>query len=199
MSTGGHTGPIPSWAGYLPSGILACRRNSDKQVAMLDRIAGSADRATRFGAQLRRLREAEGGLAALDALGDEEDRNALQALIDEARCHYADRPTRPWCSFAPSSWPAVSTQRCHWGITCVPATRSAGEGGRPGGGRGALAARGAAADGLAAAGRRGLRAGASGACGGRRRRRRRRGGRHPGRRARPAGRPAAGGGCQRAG
>ena len=61
------------------------RRNSDTQVALLDRIAGTAAQAARFGAQLRRLREAEGGLAALDALGDQDDRDALQALIDEAR------------------------------------------------------------------------------------------------------------------
>ncbi len=53
-------------------------------MALLDRIAGTSDRAARFGAQLLRLREAEGGLAALDALGDEDDRDALQALVDEA-------------------------------------------------------------------------------------------------------------------
>ena len=52
-------------------------------MALLDRIAGTAARAARFGVQLRRLREAEGGLAALDALGDAEDRDALQALVDE--------------------------------------------------------------------------------------------------------------------
>ncbi len=60
-------------------------RNSDTQVALLDRIAGTAAGAARFGARLRRLRDAEGGLAALDALGDQDDRDALQALVDEVR------------------------------------------------------------------------------------------------------------------
>ncbi len=62
---------------------MRMRRNSDTQVALLDCIAGTAAQAARFGAQLRRLRDAEGGLAALDALGDQDDRDALQALVDE--------------------------------------------------------------------------------------------------------------------
>lgn len=55
------------------------------QLALLDRIAGTAVEAAAFGGQLRRLRELEGQLAAIDALGDEDQRDAMQALVDEVK------------------------------------------------------------------------------------------------------------------
>lgn len=64
------------------------RRNSDVQLALLDRIAGTQAAAAEFGTRLRRLRELEAQLAAIDELGDEEERDALQALVDEVSlCH----------------------------------------------------------------------------------------------------------------
>lgn len=53
------------------------------QVALLDRIAGTQAAAAEFGGRLRRLRELDAQLAAIDALGDEHERDALQALVDE--------------------------------------------------------------------------------------------------------------------
>lgn len=64
-------------------GWLLGRRDSDTQVALLDRIAGTGAQAQRFGGRLRRLREAEAQLEALEALGDEDARDELQAFADE--------------------------------------------------------------------------------------------------------------------
>ena len=58
-------------------------RGSDTQIALLDRIAGTAGASARFGADLQALREVEAQLAAIDALGDEDERNAMQAMVDE--------------------------------------------------------------------------------------------------------------------
>lgn len=55
-------------------------------MALLDRIAGTSSQAQRFGDTLRRLREAEAKLDALEALGDEEARDELQAFADEVCC-----------------------------------------------------------------------------------------------------------------
>jgi hypothetical protein len=61
-------------------------RNSDMQLALLDRIAGTQAAAAEFGGQLRRLRELGAQLAAIEALGDEDKRDALQSLVDEVCC-----------------------------------------------------------------------------------------------------------------
>ena len=79
-------------------------RDPDTQLALLDRIAGTAAAAAAFGGQLRQLWELEAQLAAIDALGDEDERDALQALVDEVcgfpcLCpaeHEGDGPPFPW-------------------------------------------------------------------------------------------------------
>jgi hypothetical protein len=55
------------------------------QLALLDRIAGTAGAAERFGARLEALRRAHAQLAAIDALGSAAQRQQLQALADQAR------------------------------------------------------------------------------------------------------------------
>ena len=73
--------------------LLCCCRNSDTQVALLDQIAGTTAEASRFAAGLANLRAAEAQLTALDALGDEDARDELQALVDEVLlelCLFAD-------------------------------------------------------------------------------------------------------------
>ena len=77
-------------------GWLLGLRDSGTQVALLDRIAGTGAQAQRFGGALRRLREAEAQLEALEALGDEDARHELQAFADEvpSSAHSAPAPRR---------------------------------------------------------------------------------------------------------
>ncbi len=85
------------------------RRDAGTQVALLDRIAGAARGAARFGSGLRRLRGLEAEAAALDALGGAAQRGALQAMVDQARaraapCARLSRKRSPiGYGFAPSS------------------------------------------------------------------------------------------------
>lgn len=71
-------------AGQTPTPTCVCR-DSDTQLALLDRIAGTQAAAAEFGGRLRRLRELDAQLAAIDALGNEDERDALQNLVDEVR------------------------------------------------------------------------------------------------------------------
>ncbi len=64
-------------------------------MALLDRIAGAARGAARFGSGLRRLRGLEAEATALDALGGAAQRGALQAMVDQARARVAPRAPRP--------------------------------------------------------------------------------------------------------
>ena len=63
--------------------IRIWRRDSNTQLALLDRIAGTVGEAQLFGLCMRELREAEAQLALLEALGDEDARGELQALADQ--------------------------------------------------------------------------------------------------------------------
>ena len=50
---------------------------------MLDRIAGTSSQAAAFGASLHTLRQMEQQLADIASLGDEEERDELQQMIQE--------------------------------------------------------------------------------------------------------------------
>lgn len=80
-------------------GSLLRRRDSDTQVALLDRIAGTSSQAQRFGGTLRGLREAEAQMEALEALGDEDARDELQAFADEVRCRARHNATGGCCEY----------------------------------------------------------------------------------------------------
>ncbi|KAK9819715.1 hypothetical protein WJX72_001582 [[Myrmecia] bisecta] len=58
-------------------------RDSETQLALLDRIAGISGLTARFAQKLQQLRQAEAQLAAIEALGDEDERDAMQAMVDE--------------------------------------------------------------------------------------------------------------------
>ncbi len=50
---------------------------------MLDRIAGTTSQAAAFGASLQTLRQMEQQLADIASLGNEEERNEVQQMIQE--------------------------------------------------------------------------------------------------------------------
>lgn len=58
-------------------------RDAGRQLALLDRVAGTAGAAAALGASLQRLGEVGAQLRALAELGDEEERAAMQALVDQ--------------------------------------------------------------------------------------------------------------------
>ncbi|KAL0026315.1 hypothetical protein WJX77_010508 [Trebouxia sp. C0004] len=58
-------------------------RDSVTQVAMLDRIAGTTSQAAAFGASLHTLRQMEQQLADIASLGNEDERNEVQQMIQE--------------------------------------------------------------------------------------------------------------------
>ena len=61
------------------------RRNPDTQLALLDRLAGTSAAVGQYTEKLEQLRVAHAQLAAIDALGNEEQRERLQALVDQVR------------------------------------------------------------------------------------------------------------------
>ena len=58
-------------------------RDSATQLALLDRVAGTQAAAAKFGNQLQQAREVEEQLADIATLGDEEERDELQQMIEE--------------------------------------------------------------------------------------------------------------------
>lgn len=58
-------------------------RDSATQIAMLDRIAGTTSQAAAFGGSLHTLRQMEQQLADFASLGNEEERNEVQHMIQE--------------------------------------------------------------------------------------------------------------------
>ncbi|BDA41836.1 DNA repair protein RecN [Coccomyxa sp. Obi] len=60
-------------------------RDPDTQLALLDRIAGTGEAVARYGLKLEELRGLVQQLAAIDALGSEQQRDQLQALVDQVR------------------------------------------------------------------------------------------------------------------
>ncbi|CAL5219355.1 g1171 [Coccomyxa viridis] len=60
-------------------------RNPDTQLALLDRLAGTDAAVSQYSAKLEQLRVAHAQLAAIDALGDFQQRARLQALVDQVR------------------------------------------------------------------------------------------------------------------
>lgn len=68
----------------LQSPQIAVRcRNPDTQLALLDRLAGTDAAVAQYTEKLEQLRAAHAQLAAIDALGNEEQRERLQALVDQ--------------------------------------------------------------------------------------------------------------------
>lgn len=65
-------------------------RDPGTQLALLDRIGGTAPAAEAYGRRLEALRGAHSQLAALNALGSEAQRQQLQALVDQVCCRNAD-------------------------------------------------------------------------------------------------------------
>ena len=61
---------------------LACR-NPETQLALLDRLAGTEAAVAQYADKLEQLRGAHAQLAAIDALGSEEQRQRLQDLVDQ--------------------------------------------------------------------------------------------------------------------
>ena len=61
------------------------RRSPDTQLALLDRLAGTDAAVAQYTEKLEQLRTAHAQLAAIDALGSQEQRERLQALVDQAR------------------------------------------------------------------------------------------------------------------
>ena len=59
------------------------RRNPDTQLALLDRLAGTDAAVAQYTEKLEQLRAAHAQLAAIDALGSEEQRERLQALANQ--------------------------------------------------------------------------------------------------------------------
>lgn len=55
---------------------------------MLDRIAGTTSQAAAFGASLQTLRQMEQQLADFASLGNEEERNEVQQMIQEVTSSY---------------------------------------------------------------------------------------------------------------
>jgi len=64
---------------------LVRRRNPDTQLALLDRLAGTDAAVAQYTEKLELLRAAHAQLAAIDALGNEKQRERLQALLDQVR------------------------------------------------------------------------------------------------------------------
>lgn len=69
--------------GALPHCPCPPGRDGARQLAMLDQVAGTARLAGALAATLRTLGEARAQLAALAELGDEEEREAMQAMVDQ--------------------------------------------------------------------------------------------------------------------
>ena len=67
------------------TGALRCR-SPDTQLALLDRLAGTGAAVGQYVGRLEQLRAAHSQLAAVDALGSQEQRERLQALVDQVRC-----------------------------------------------------------------------------------------------------------------
>ena len=67
-------------------------RDSITQLALLDRVAGTQAAAAKFGNQLQQVREVEEQLADIATLGDEEERDELQQMIEEV-CHTSCQST----------------------------------------------------------------------------------------------------------
>ena len=61
---------------------LACR-NPETQLALLDRLAGTDAAVAQYAEKLEQLRGAHAQLAAIDALGSEEQRQRLQDLVNQ--------------------------------------------------------------------------------------------------------------------
>lgn len=64
--------------------LVRCR-NPDTQLALLDRLAGTDAAVAQYTEKLELLRAAHAQLAAIDALGNEKQRERLQALLDQVR------------------------------------------------------------------------------------------------------------------
>lgn len=64
----------------LPASTLTLR---PLQLRLLDRLAGTTAAADRFAATLAEWQAAQGQLRELDALSDEQQREAFQRLVDE--------------------------------------------------------------------------------------------------------------------
>ncbi|CAL8460865.1 g396 [Coccomyxa elongata] len=60
-------------------------RDPDTQLALLDRIAGTGEAMARYGQKLEELRGLAQQLTAIDALGSEQQREQLQALVDQVK------------------------------------------------------------------------------------------------------------------
>ncbi len=58
-------------------------RDPDTQLALLDRIAGTGEAVARYGQKLEELRGLAQQLTAIDALGSKQQREQLQALVDQ--------------------------------------------------------------------------------------------------------------------
>ena len=73
--------------------MVECQcRDEQTQLALLDRIAGTTVKAAAFGACLDTFRQTESQLKAIASLGTEEEREDLQATIQEVRsCSIVDR------------------------------------------------------------------------------------------------------------
>ena len=67
-------------------------RSPETQLALLDRLAGTEAALGQYVDKLEQLRAAHSQLAAIDALGSEEQRERLQALVDQVRCHQLVHP-----------------------------------------------------------------------------------------------------------
>lgn len=61
---------------------LRCR-DPDTQLALLDRLAGADAAVAQYAEKLDQLRAAHAQLAAIDKLGNEKQREKLQALVDQ--------------------------------------------------------------------------------------------------------------------
>lgn len=96
--------------------VPVCPRDPDTQVALLDRIAGSAAAAARFGSRLRRLRALEAEAAQLAALGGAKQRAALQAMVDQVCC-YPSQLTYSQC-ITPKNYVRHQTCACLQGEQC---------------------------------------------------------------------------------
>lgn len=64
----------------LPSCVY---RDPETQLELLDRLAGNGSAVAQFSGRLDELRSKQQQLAAIDALGSEEQRGELQALVDQ--------------------------------------------------------------------------------------------------------------------
>ena len=67
---------------FKPENEMQCR-DSATQLALLDRVAGTRAGAAKFGNQLQQVKEVEEQLADIATLGDEEERDELQQMIEE--------------------------------------------------------------------------------------------------------------------